>query len=454
MGLSIQFLGGVGTVTGSKFLLASDKKKILVDCGMFQGLKNLRLQNWAPLPIDAAEIDSVILTHAHLDHSGYLPLLVKNGFSGKIHCSGPTREITEIILRDAAKIQEEDTEKANRLGYSKHKPALPLYGLQDAEKTFSHFKVEPIREWVQLGSDFRFRFQPSGHMLGSVFIELESGGKRVVFSGDLGRQNPLTLEAPAQIEDADYLLIESTYGDRRHPDENPLTRFSNIVNDAVGRGGQVLIPCFAVGRAQELLYLFSQLKASRAIPNIPIYLDSPMAIQTTKVFHDFPEWHRLGKADLEKMEREVIYVSEAEASRGIQNRREPAIVIAGSGMMTGGRILGHAYNKLGSSKNTFVLVGYQAAGTSGRFLRDGANEIKMFGEYVSVHARVEEITSLSAHADQYETIQWLKGFSRPPKKTFIVHGEPHSADALRVRVKDALGWQMVVPEMGSTYRLD
>ena len=450
---NIQFLGGAGTVTGSKFLVTFGNKKIFVDCGMFQGLKNLRLLNRAPIGVNVRELTAVILTHAHLDHTGHLPLLVKEGFKGNIYCTDPTRELTEIILRDTAKIQEEDAARANRGGYSKHKPALPLYDSHDVERTLPHFKVEPLHQWIQIDDQIKFRFQPSGHILGSAFVELDCGGERIAFSGDLGRKNPLTLNPPARIDHADYILIESTYGDRKHSRENIFDRFAKIISETVARGGQILIPCFAVGRAQDILHIIAKLKESQSIPNIPVYLDSPMAIRTTKVFDHFSEWHRLGHDDLVNLERGVTLVSDGEASKKIQDDHRPAIVIAGSGMMTGGRILSHAFHKLGNPKNTFMIVGFQAAGTLGRFLKDGADELKMFGEYVPVHAKVEEVSTLSAHADQSEIIEWLKGFSKPPKKIFIVHGEPHSSDALRVRIKDALGWQVVVPEMGDVAQL-
>ena len=449
----IHFLGGAGTVTGSKFLVVFGNKKIMVECGMFQGLKNLRLLNRTPLPFDPKEIDAVIITHAHLDHTGHLPLLVKQGYSGKIYCSEPTREVAEIILRDSAKLQEEDAIQANRGGYTKHHPALPLYDTHDAERTFSHFRVEPLHQWIKIDEQIKFRFQLSGHILGSVFVELDCDGERIVFSGDLGRAHPLTLNPPARLENADYLLIESTYGDRKHSRENVYDRFAKIIHETVSRGGQILIPCFAVGRTQDILHILAKLKASHSIPNLPIYLDSPMAIRTTQVFDRYPSWHKLGPEDLSCLEQGVTLVSDWETSKKLQEDHQPAIIIAGSGMMAGGRILSHAYNKLRDARNTFVMVGFQAAGTLGRFLRDGSDELKIFGEYVSVKAKVEELASLSAHADQSEIIEWLRGFSKPPKKTFIVHGEPHSADALRVRIRDALGWDCVVPVMGSVEEL-
>ncbi len=451
--VSIQFLGGAGTVTGSKFVVSFGEKKVMVECGMFQGLKNLRQMNRAPLGVNASELTAVIITHAHLDHTGHLPLLYQEGYQGQIYCTAPTRELTEIILRDTAKIQEEDAIHANKAGYSKHHPALPLYGTHDVEKILSYFKVENPNQWIKIDDEIQFRFKPSGHILGSVFVELDCGGERIVFSGDLGRQNPLTLNPPAQIESADYLLIESTYGDRKHAREDVYQHFAKIVTETVSKGGQLLIPCFAVGRTQDLLHIIARVKASNSIPNVPIYLDSPMAIRTTKVYERFPNWHKLDSSDLKSLEIGVHFVSEAAASEKLQNDHHPAIIIAGSGMMTGGRILSHAYHKLNNPKNTFLIVGYQASGTVGRFLKDGADELKMFGEYVPVKARVEEISSLSAHADQSEIIEWLKGFTKPPKKTFIVHGEPHSSDALRVRIKDALGWDAFVPQMGESTSL-
>ncbi len=442
---SIQFLGAAGTVTGSKFLFRADNYKILVDCGLFQGLKALRLQNWEKLPVEAASIDALILTHAHLDHTGYVPLLVRNGFKGKIFCTAPTRELAKIILTDSAHIQEEDAKFANEQGYSKHNPAVPLYTSGDVVRALKLFSTEPADKWVKLSKDIKFRFSPSGHILGSAFIELDYQGTRVVFSGDLGRKAPLMLHPPTQITTADYLVVESTYGDRVHASESPINVLKRVINETVARKGHVIIPSFAVGRVQDVLYLISKLKRQKSIPNIPVYLDSPMGIHATEVLLDYPEWHKLGAREVQAFCQDVIMVQNQQQSHEIARAKKSTIVVAGSGMLTGGRVLHHLQVRLADPRNTILLVGFQAAGTRGRLLRDGIPELKMFGQYVAVKAHVEELSSLSAHADQKEILAWLAGFRSAPKMTFIVHGEPQAADALRVRIRDSLNWPVEVP---------
>ncbi|MBI3556280.1 MAG: MBL fold metallo-hydrolase [Deltaproteobacteria bacterium] len=445
MAPSIQFLGAAGTVTGSKFLFRTETQKILVDCGLFQGVKELRLQNWEKLPIEASAIDAVILTHAHLDHTGYLPLLVRNGFKGKIYCTAPTRELSKIILNDSAHIQEEDAEYANRLGFSKHSPAMPLYTTSDVAHTLKLFISVAGDKWVKIAKDVKFRLSPSGHILGSAFVELNHSGMRVVFSGDLGRKKPLMLNPPTRLTTADYLVIESTYGDRVHSPESPMNVLKRVINETVARKGHLIIPSFAVGRVQDVLYLISKLKRQKLIPNIPVYLDSPMGIHATEVLLDYPEWHKLGAKEIEAFCQDAIMVRSYQDSNGLARARKSTIVVAGSGMLTGGRVLHHLETRLSDSRNTILLVGFQAAGTRGRLLRDGIPELKMYGKYVPVKARIEELSSLSAHADQSEIIEWLRGFRSAPKTTFIVHGEPQAADALRVRIRDSLNWFAEVP---------
>lgn len=443
---TLQFLGGAGTVTGSKFLVRVGRRSLLVDCGLFQGLKDLRLQNWAPFAVDPVGVDAVLLTHAHLDHTGYLPLLVQNGFGGPIYCTHPTRELTKLILSDSAKIQEEDAEIANRLGYSKHHPARALYGSEEVKSVFPLFKAVPAGTWVDLFDGIRFRFTPSGHIIGSAFIELQFGNngamKTIVFSGDIGRRDPLILNPPGKIGHADVLLVESTYGDRVHSPVSPAKELARVVNETVEKGGQLLIPAFAVGRTQDVLYLLSELKRGSQIPDVPVFLDSPMGIDATEIFTSYPEWHRLSREEVLSFCRVAQLVKSGQQSQGLMNRREPSIIIAGSGMMSGGRILGHLMNRLSDARNTVLIVGFQAAFTRGRLLRDGITELKIYGQYVPVHARIEEISNLSAHADQHGIIEWMRGFenSGTQPQIHIVHGEPQAADALRVRIRDALGW--------------
>ncbi|MEO5970195.1 MAG: MBL fold metallo-hydrolase [Bdellovibrionia bacterium] len=445
MSVTIQFLGGAGTVTGSKYLVENGSHKVLIDCGLFQGIKELRLQNWAPLPIHAAEIDAVILTHAHLDHCGYLPLLVKQGFQGKIFSTSPTRDLSKIILLDSAKIQEEDAKEANQQGYTKHSPAKPLYDTQDVNVAMKLFVPVKSDEWTPLFPTSRFRFKPSGHILGSALIELEFDGIKIVFSGDLGRMNPLLYPSPAVIEQADYLLIESTYGDRLHDQASPLEQLAQITRDTVSRKGHLLIPSFAVGRTQDLLYLFSILKKEGKIPDVPIYLDTPMGINATEIFVDHPLWHKLSSEELGELSRVATLVKSRALSSELLKRKPSSIIIAGSGMVSGGRILQHLATRLPDDRNTVLLVGYQATGTRGRLLSEGASELKIHGQYVPIKARVEEITGLSAHADQFEILNWLGKITCAPKTTFIVHGEPQASDTLRVKIKDKLSWNVSIP---------
>ncbi len=450
---AIHFWGAAGTVTGSKYLVEAGDSRFLVDCGLFQGIKELRQKNWLPLPMDPRAIDAVILTHAHLDHTGYLPLLVKHGFKGKIFCTSPTRDLTRLVLLDSAHLQEEDAEYANRKGFTKHSPAEPLYTIADAQKTISLLTTVQKDVWTALTSKIKFRYRPSGHILGSAFIELEIGKRRIVFSGDLGRSKPLLLPAPTKISEADFLLIESTYGDRTHEKESVFKLLSHITNETTSRKGVLLIPCFAIGRTQDLLYCFTKLRKEGKIANLPVFVDSPMGVNATEIFLNHPDWHRLPAAEAKEMIQSVVLVKDRQQSKALLSRRGSAIIIAGSGMVTGGRILHHLSARVGDSRNTVLLVGFQAAGTRGRLLRDGVTELKIHGEYLPVKANVSEIGSLSAHADQPETIHWLKGFKTPPKTTFVVHGEPQASDALRLRIEDTLNWNVRIPALGECFEL-
>lgn len=451
---SIQFLGGAGTVTGSKFLLTAGTKRVLIDCGLFQGLKELRLQNWAPFPVPPQSIDAVLLTHAHLDHSGYLPLLVRNGFSGPVFATAPTRDLCKVILFDSAKIQEEDAARANSAGYTKHAPAKPLYTTEDVERAMELIQIVETGKWLPIVDTIDARFTNSGHILGSAIIEVKTSEHTVAFTGDLGRTEPLILNPPEYIRNADYVVVESTYGDRVHPPLSPLKELARIVCETVERGGHVLIPSFAIGRTQDVLFLLSQLKEQSLIPReIPIFLDSPMAINATQIFLDYPNWHRLTSNEIENLCNGVTTVKNWKQSEELLHRKESSIVIAGSGMMTGGRVLSHLAKRLPDARNSVVLVGFQAAGTRGSQLRNGAAEIKIHGEYVNALASIEEISTLSAHADQRDMLQWLKHFESPPKKVFIVHGEPQGSDALRVRIQDMLKWKCKIPKLNEIAEL-
>lgn len=455
--MKLQFLGGAQTVTGSKTLTQFGEHRVLVDCGLFQGLKDLRLKNRDPLPVDPHQIDAVLLTHAHLDHSGYLPLLVREGFRGKIYCSTPTRELARLILHDSAKLLEEDAEYANKRGFSKHHPAAPLYTQADVTQALEYFQPVPPGKWHPLDGGAQFRLSGSGHILGSTFVEVEAEGKHLVFSGDLGRAHPLLYEPPTRIENADYLILESTYGDRNHlesiHEEPAAAKLARIVRETHQRGGQLIIPSFAVGRVQDLLFLLSVMKKEGKIPNLPIYLDSPMGVNATQIFTDFPDWHRLDRSSVDQLCRETQVIESRVESIRVMREAAPAVIIAGSGMIEGGRVLHHLTARLPDERCTVLLVGFQAAGTRGRLLRDGAEELKIHGRYIPVKCHVEELAGLSAHADQSETLEWLHGFRKAPEKVFINHGEPQAADALRVKLGHALGWKCVVPSLNQEYSL-
>ena len=433
----LTFLGGAGTVTGSKHLLTIQDKKIMIDCGLFQGIKEERLLNWKPFAIPAKEVDAIVITHAHLDHTGYIPLLVKQGFHGPIYCSAPTAELAKLILLDSAKIQMEDAEHANQYGYSKHSPALPLYDTNDVEKTLPLFKILVPDQWHSIFlKQLDIRLSNSGHILGSTFVEARVGDKVIVFSGDLGKEHPLTLQPRKIIHKADVLVVESTYGDRCHPEEHPSESLAKIINDTISKDGHILIPAFAIGRTQDILFLLSKLKKENRIPNVPIYVDSPMADRATGIFDRYPEWHRLDSTALKSLSSTFQHVLTPEKSKELCESKTPSIVLAGSGMLTGGRIRHHLMTRISDSKNSIILVGFQAAGTLGRHLREGASEIKLYGKYLPVKAKIFEISSLSAHADQHEIISWISGFQHKPTQIFLVHGEPNASEGLRVRITD------------------
>ena len=449
----ITFLGAAGTVTGSKFLLRHEDKSILIDCGLFQGLKQLRLMNWQQLPVNATDIDRVILTHAHLDHIGYLPRLVHQGFKGEINCTAPSHDIAEALLIDSAHLQEEDAELANEMGFSKHTPAKPLYDIKDVQRTMPLFQPLKEDEWHDIGENFRFRLRRNGHILGAAFVEVDVNDRRVVFSGDIGRRDDIMLPPPERPHHADYLVIESTYGDRLHPQENTFDRLREVVNRAAGRNGVLLIPSFTVDRAQDFIYILWSLKQRKEIPDVPIYLDSPMGVGVSKVFCRYDDWVKLPEDVFDQAYATVRTVRSATETEKLSMDKSPKIVIAGSGMMNGGRILQYLKMHLPDPESTIIIPGYQAEGTRGRLIRDGAPEIKIHGAFYEVKAHIEEITSMSSHADQSQILDWLGMIGHKPKGVFIVHGEPQAANALRVKINHKLHWDAIVPKLGETFPL-
>jgi metallo-beta-lactamase family protein len=452
--MKLTFLGAAGTVTGSKYLLTTGKDKILVDCGLFQGYKQLRLRNWAKLPIAPQDLAAVVLTHAHIDHSGYLPLLVKNGFRGKVYCSEATRDLCRILLPDSGYLQEEEAAYANRHGYSKHSPALPLYTYADALRSLEHLVPIPMGDDIALPSDVHLRLRPAGHLLGASLVELRSEGKSVLFSGDLGRPNDLLTIAPAAVEHADYLLVESTYGDRLHETNDPRAQLESVIKRTAARGGAVIVPAFAVGRAQTLLHLIGLLKAARAIPDIPVYLNSPMAIDATTLFRKHKDEHRLTAAECDALQTTATMVRGVEESKRLNELRGPMVIISASGMATGGRVIHHLKAFAPDARNTILFAGYQSPGTRGAAIVNGATAIKIHGEEVPVRAEVVSMSNVSAHADYAEILDWLASFRSVPKRTFVVHGEPNAADALRRRIEEALRWRVEVPAYHETVQLD
>ncbi len=444
--MRLTFLGATNTVTGSKFLLSIDNKKILIDCGLFQGLKELRQRNWTRFPIEPHLIDSIILTHAHIDHTGYLPVLVKNGFTGNIYCSNATKELCAILLPDSGYLQEEEAKFANKYGYTKHKPAEPLYTRLEAEKTLLQFRALEFRKNYKVAEETSISLIPAGHILGASFIQVKSHGTTVLFSGDLGRPNDPIMHPPAVMQAADYLVLESTYGNRLHKKVNPLDELSDIINRTAERGGTVVIPAFAVGRAQHLLYFMYLLKQSERIPNLPIYLDSPMAKDATEIFRKHTELHRLSPELSHKVCEIATYVNTKEESQTLDLTTEPKIIISASGMLEGGRVLHHIRVFAPDAKNTIVFAGYQAAGTRGADMINGKESIKIFGESIPVLASVQVLSNMSAHADYEEILDWLKNFNHYPRKVFITHGEPEAAQSLKEKIEERYHWPCVIPE--------
>lgn len=445
--MRLTFLGATGTVTGSKYRVEHAGGSILVDCGLFQGFKQLRLRNWSPLPTAASSFGAVVLTHAHLDHSGYLPLLVKQGFRGPVYCSEATFELCKILLPDSGYLQEEEAEYANRRGYSKHRPALPLYTEADARRALDFFRPLPFGRAVSILPGLEARLSPSGHILGAASVALCDGKRTLVFSGDVGRPHDAIMRPPAAIERADYLVVESTYGDRRHDPTDPRVKLGEVVRHTAARGGVVIIPAFAVGRAQTLLYYLMLLKREGAIPSaLPIFLNSPMAADVTDLYHRFRDWHRLDPEECAALHKVVTIVNSADESRHLNTLKWPMVIIAASGMATGGRVLHHLKTFAPDARNTILFSGYQSGGTRGAKLLQGADTIKIHGEMVPVRAEVLALDNLSAHADYAEIIEWLAQTKLAPARTFVTHGEPAAADALRGHIEERLGWPCSVPD--------
>lgn len=455
MSVALTFLGGAGgTVTGSKHLLESGSGRLLLDCGLFQGLKSLRLRNWAAPPVDPKTLHAVVLSHAHIDHSGYLPRLCRDGFTGTIYCTAGTLDLLRIMLPDAAHLQEEEAEFANRHRTSKHDPALPLYTVADAERVLAQARAVDFGAAFTAAPGIQTRFTRSGHILGAGLVACQVEGKRLVFSGDLGRYGVPIMVDPDPVAEADVLLVESTYGNRVHPADDPRERLTAAVRRAVEQKGWLLIPAFAVGRSQEILYDLRELETKGAIPRLPVYLDSPMAIQATVIYATHREEHDAALTAVEKdgarpfAPRRLTLSRTVEDSKRLNDVAGPGIILAGSGMATGGRILHHLKRLLPDPRTTVLFVGYQAAGTRGRLLKDGATEIKMLGTVVPVRAQIMVSDAYSAHADREEIMRWLGGFRRPPGMTYIVHGEPDAAAALRDAIAGRLGWQVAVAADG------
>lgn len=451
--MKIQFLGAAKTVTGSKYLLKTHKDKYLVDCGLFQGQKNIRKRNWQALDVDPSSIKAVFLTHAHIDHSGYIPRLVATGFKGKIYCTKATFDLAKILLPDSGYLQEEEARFANKRGYSKHKPALPLYTREQAEESLAYFETVDFNQTLKMASDFKVRFLRAGHILGASSILVEGQGRRIIFSGDVGHYEDQIMPGPEPLPDADYLVLESTYGNRLHGDEDVFAIMAELINSTIKKKGVVLIPAFAVGRAQSILYIVNRLKEQKKIHNIKTYLDSPMAINATELYCQYHDEHKLDENEAHDMCQNAILSHTAEQSKAINADESPKIIISASGMASGGRVLHHLARYIVDEKNTILLVGFQAAGTRGRKLLEGATNIKIFGEEYLVKANIKYITSLSAHGDYKDLIRWLNESKIKNPKVFLTHGEEEAAKAMAEKISEVFKWRVEVPDFKDEFDL-
>jgi metallo-beta-lactamase family protein len=455
--LQLQFLGATGTVTGSKYLLRTDSQQVLVDCGLFQGYKQLRLRNWAPPPFDPKQLDAIVLTHAHIDHSGYLPVVVKHGFRGSIYCTEATRALAEVMLLDAAHLQEEEASYANRHRFSKHDPALPLYTIDDAHKAIAHMRAVKFNVLTDVAPGVQARWHPNGHLLGSAALEVSHAHTTVVFSGDVGRPNDPLMRAPsslASIEACDYLVLESTYGNRKHEPLAGEDILREVIDRTIARGGTVLIPAFAVGRVQTILLALHRLRQANAIPSVPIFVNSPMARAATEIYRKFANETRLSDREFASLCKLAHFVAAAEESKRLVRNKASSIIISASGMATGGRVLHHLKELLPDAKNAIVFAGFQAGGTRGAAMIDGQDLIKIHGQYFPVRAEIAHIDSMSAHADYLELLDWASKLKHAPKHAYITHGEPDAADAMRLKVQEKLHWSCSVPDYGDTVSLN
>jgi metallo-beta-lactamase family protein len=451
---SIAFLGGAGTVTGSKTLLSLGDRKILVDCGLFQGIKTLRMMNWDPFPVDPQLIDLVLITHAHLDHVGALPLLAKNGFDGKILATPATIELARIILYDSARLQEEEARNANEKGYTRHSPAKPLYDMEDVTACLTLFESIELYEEREIFPGIRVHYLNSGHILGSCMIEVYYEGKKILFSGDIGRSNPLILHPPDKVLDADLLVMESTYGNRVHPAALPELQLSQIINDTLHRDGNVIIPSFSIERAQEIIYVLNSMKQTNMIPDVPVFLDSPMAIDASDIMLRYPNGHKLGFKNCLDMFENVTMIRDIRSTFHNISSGNRKIIIAGSGMVTGGRVLEYLKAFIEEDKHTVLLVGYQAEGTRGRQLANGEESIKIHGTYYKVRAEIKEISGLSGHGDQQEMLNWMKQFVRFPKTVYLNHGEDEASKAFQSLILQTFETDCRVALMNHPYELN
>jgi len=452
MSVTITFLGGTGTVTGSKYLVQHADQKLLVDCGLFQGYKQLRLRNWNPLHVAPKEINAVVLTHAHLDHSGYIPLIYAQGYRGKVHASAATCDLCNILLPDSGHIQEEDAEFLNRHGYSKHEPALPLYDKHQAIQSLGLLKPESMGKPFSPIAGWKVTLSSAGHILGASSVLVEVAGRRILFSGDLGRPDDLLMPPPDQPPLADTVLIESTYGNREHPEDNVIAELGNALKKVSARGGVAVIPVFAVGRAQAILYAISLLKERGDIPHgLPVFLDSPMAVHTTELYKKHPHAHRLNAQGIRDLENVATMIESTDQSKKLASRHGPMVILAASGMATGGRVLHHLAHYLPNHRNMVILTGYQAPGTRGATLANGSGVVRIHSKDIQINAEVVQLQSSSAHADAEQLVQWLRSMKEAPSQVYVVHGEPEASDALRQRIHQSLGWRALVPEHGSTW---
>lgn len=447
-GISLNFLGAAGTVTGSKTLLKHRGHQVMIDAGLFQGFKNLRQLNWMPLPFDVKKLDAVLLTHAHIDHSGALPLLVRQGFRGPIYTSDATIDVASVLLIDSAKLQAEEADYANRHHTSKHHPAKPLYTIEDVQKTLELFEPIPFGQWQDVLPDMSVKLQYASHILGAASIRVRVGGQEIVFSGDLGRSEAPILGAPEPLGDVDYLVMESTYGNRHHPVEDPKVELAKVIKQTVEQGGAVLLPAFAVGRSQVLLHTIDSLIKSGEIPKVPVFLDSPMAVNVTELYKRHHGDHLWSKQAIKEVFGVAKMVQTVEQSRALNELKYPRIIISASGMATGGRVLHHLRTLVGDHRNAIVFAGFQAAGTRGARMVAGEPTIRVFGQDLTVKANVHSIDGFSAHADADQLMDWVRGATRRPKRIYLNHGEPEAADTLRLRIEHELGIDCVVPLLG------